>query len=245
MLPVGPLMIEHRLIERMIALLDNHVKTASSLALLDLTLIDKGIDFLRSYADRCHHGKEEDILFKALEQKKLTAGEQKIFDELVEEHAVARATVKSIAAARDRAMTGDAAAFDEIAQLVKKIGTLYPAHIEKEDKRFFLPIMEHFTKQEQDEMLAQFDEFDRQLIHEKYQNIVVQLENNAVSGTQETAVESEAAVYVCSVCGYRYDPSIGDSKHGIAGGTPFEALPDDWVCPLCGAPKTLFVKDEA
>lgn len=41
--------------------------------------------------------------------------------------------------------------------------------------------------------------------------------------------------YECTVCGYIYDPAIGD--HGIAPGTPFENLPDDWKCPLCGVGK--------
>ncbi len=39
--------------------------------------------------------------------------------------------------------------------------------------------------------------------------------------------------YVCTSCGYIYDPSTGDPERGIAPGTPFEALPSDWVCPLC------------
>jgi len=48
--------------------------------------------------------------------------------------------------------------------------------------------------------------------------------------------------YVCTVCGYEYDPTVGDTGRDIAPGTPFEALPDDWVCPLCGAGKDLFEK---
>ena len=41
--------------------------------------------------------------------------------------------------------------------------------------------------------------------------------------------------YVCGPCGYVYDPTVGDPDSGIAPGTPFEALPEDWVCPVCGA----------
>ena len=41
--------------------------------------------------------------------------------------------------------------------------------------------------------------------------------------------------YVCIVCGYVYDPELGDDKGGISPGTPFDDLPDDWVCPVCGA----------
>ena len=46
--------------------------------------------------------------------------------------------------------------------------------------------------------------------------------------------------YVCSVCGYVYDPEKGDPADGIEAGTPFESLPDDWVCPVCGASKDQF-----
>jgi rubredoxin len=50
--------------------------------------------------------------------------------------------------------------------------------------------------------------------------------------------------YECLVCGYIYDPKIGDSTAGIPPGVEFDALPDDWVCPECGAGKDQFVKVE-
>jgi len=46
----------------------------------------------------------------------------------------------------------------------------------------------------------------------------------------------------CVICGYVYDPAKGDREGGIKPGTPFEELPDDWVCPDCGAPKSEFEK---
>jgi rubredoxin len=46
--------------------------------------------------------------------------------------------------------------------------------------------------------------------------------------------------YVCGVCGYVYDPAIGDKDGGIPAGTAFEDLPDDWSCPVCGASKDEF-----
>ncbi len=48
--------------------------------------------------------------------------------------------------------------------------------------------------------------------------------------------------YVCTLCGYEYAPAIGDPDNGIAPGTAFEDLPEDWVCPLCGASKSDFEK---
>ena len=50
------------------------------------------------------------------------------------------------------------------------------------------------------------------------------------------------AKYECDVCGYIYDPEQGDPDNDVASGTPFEALPDDWVCPDCGADKSQFTK---
>jgi rubredoxin len=46
--------------------------------------------------------------------------------------------------------------------------------------------------------------------------------------------------YVCSVCGYIYDPEQGDPDGGIESGTAFEDIPNDWVCPVCGSAKTDF-----
>jgi rubredoxin len=48
--------------------------------------------------------------------------------------------------------------------------------------------------------------------------------------------------YRCTVCGYVYDPQLGDSDGGIKPGTPFEQLPDGWSCPVCGAGKSDFEK---
>jgi rubredoxin len=46
--------------------------------------------------------------------------------------------------------------------------------------------------------------------------------------------------YECGICGYIYNPAVGDAQGGIAPGTSFEDLPDDWECPVCGAPKSEF-----
>jgi len=54
----------------------------------------------------------------------------------------------------------------------------------------------------------------------------------------------QMAKYECNVCGYVYDPEIGDPESGISPGTPFEELPEDWVCPVCGASKDEFEKVE-
>ncbi len=49
--------------------------------------------------------------------------------------------------------------------------------------------------------------------------------------------------YVCEPCGYVYDPADGDPDNGVEPGTPFDKLPEDWVCPVCGATQDMFVKE--
>ena len=50
--------------------------------------------------------------------------------------------------------------------------------------------------------------------------------------------------YVCNICGYVYDPAVGDPENGVKAGTPFENLPDTWTCPVCGASKGDFSPEE-
>ena len=54
--------------------------------------------------------------------------------------------------------------------------------------------------------------------------------------------EIKAASYRCTICEYVYDPAAGDPANGVKPGTPFEEIPDTWVCPICGAPKSEFEK---
>ncbi len=50
--------------------------------------------------------------------------------------------------------------------------------------------------------------------------------------------------WLCTVCGYIYDPATGDPENGVAPGTGFEDIPEAWVCPECGVPKSDFLKVE-
>jgi rubredoxin len=59
-----------------------------------------------------------------------------------------------------------------------------------------------------------------------------------------TLMEDSMDKYVCTVCGYVYDPEAGDPDNGIEPGTTFEDLPDDWECPVCGASKDDFEKED-
>lgn len=49
--------------------------------------------------------------------------------------------------------------------------------------------------------------------------------------------------YVCTACGYVYDPKLGDVDNGVAPGTSFDDIPDEWVCPVCGVGKDMFEEE--
>ncbi len=177
MMPAGPLMIEHRLIERMVGLLKIQKKNIEQNNKADVIFLCRAVDFFRSYADRCHHGKEEDILFKALAEKRISEGHAVILDELLKEHVNARKIVGRLAGAVDGYHNGGLAkSLEDIKECLGELTQLYPAHIEKEDKHFFLPCMDYFSKQERDSMLERFWKFDQQLIHEKYKKVVEEFE---------------------------------------------------------------------
>ena len=172
MKPIGPLMIEHRLIERMVRVMGGEIRKMSGTRKVDAVFIDTCVDFFRTYADRTHHGKEEDILFRDLARKKLSAEHKKVMDELVEEHVYARSVVGKLNEARSRHLRGDATALEDALNCLETLIKLYPAHIEKEDKHFFFPCLDYFSREEQDVMLGEFWEFDRKMIHEKYRRVV-------------------------------------------------------------------------
>jgi hemerythrin-like domain-containing protein len=178
MLPAGPLMIEHRLIERMVAVLEAERKRMDRTNEIDPDFLLNAADFFRTYADHCHHGKEEDILFVELGGKKLEKEHQRIMEELTEEHITARNNVRLLTATSERYAVVDAAAAGEILEIVQTLVLLYPSHIEKEDKHFFIPIMEYFSRKEQMDMLHRFWEFDEKLIHRVYGDVVEKFELN-------------------------------------------------------------------
>ena len=89
---------------------------------------------------------------------------------------MARKMVSRLVDARDNYHTDDKTSLKTIVKCLEDIAGFYPAHIEKEDKHFFYPCLEYFNKEEQDAMLQEFWEFDRKLIHEKYQRTVDELE---------------------------------------------------------------------
>jgi hemerythrin-like domain-containing protein len=172
-------MWEHRLIERMLRSFESEISKINEQKKVNPLFVDTAVDFIRIYADRLHHGKEEDILFRDLMKKKLSPEHARIIDELMEDHRYARKTTGMLVDAKERYLKGENTV-EEVITLMKELARFYPVHIEKEDKHFFFPCQEYFSKEELDKMLAEFYEFDRKMIHEKYEKIVITMETQSL-----------------------------------------------------------------
>lgn len=166
-------MIEHRLIEKMITVIAREVAQFKRGKEPLPIFIDTMVDFIRTYADRTHHGKEEEIMFKTLAEKEMKPEDTRVMLELIEEHKTGRTTVRAIVDSYKKFT--EAEKQDDLNSIIKGMEFLtqfYPTHIAKEDKVFFPASLQYLKKEERQLMLAQFYEFDRQMIHEKYRAVV-------------------------------------------------------------------------
>ena len=172
----APLMMEHRLIEKMLNVIQKKVESVEKTQSLDPYFVDIAVDFLRVYADRTHHGKEEEIMFRALREKRLSDEDRQMMDELIADHIFSRNTTKVLVEANARYRQGEPQAIGQIITCLKTMVDFYPKHIQKEDASFFPASRNYFSEEEDQAMLAEFWEFDRKLIHEKYNAVLKDFE---------------------------------------------------------------------
>lgn len=186
MKPFGPLMKEHRRIGRMVALMKKQMEDLKSQKEVDKVFLDRfirdSVDFFKIYADRTHHGKEEDILFERLKAKNLSQDHRQTMDELTAQHVSARKSVSTLKE-QMRLYAGSQETGDKhLQEVIRELDflvNLYPGHIDKEDNHFFRPVMDYFSEDEQEKMLGDFFAFDRDMVHEKYEKVVAYYENNS------------------------------------------------------------------
>ncbi|MCX6771903.1 MAG: hemerythrin domain-containing protein [Candidatus Micrarchaeota archaeon] len=170
------LMAEHRVIERMVALMKKELGNEALSSSANQAFIYAAVDFFKNYADTTHHGKEEGILFKSLEAKPLSPEHRSVMDQLVNEHRIAREEVKGLYESAQRYERGDLDAIAHISAHLKRLTDLYPPHIALEDRHFFLPAMEYFSPEERGQMLDDAYDHDADMAHRKYVDMVLRYE---------------------------------------------------------------------
>jgi len=171
MKPRGPLIIEHRLMEKMFGLSQKEVLKMKNDKVVDTLFVDTIVDFIRTYADRTHHGKEKDILFAKLITKDLNEKDTTMMNDLINDHRYARSLVGDLLDSKTKYISGDKSCLPIIIEKLETLINFYPGHIRKEDREFFPNTELYFTKEKLDNILSEFWEFDRKMIHEKYQKV--------------------------------------------------------------------------
>jgi hemerythrin-like domain-containing protein len=167
MKPRGPLMTEHRLIEKVLKIAAQKASTITKNN-YDPILIDIIVDFIKTYADRTHHGKEEDILFSELAKKNMDSDNTRIMNELIDEHRQARSKVQEIAGFNELYKKGNTSVVENIKNIIGWLNEFYTVHIKKEDDVFFPNTEKYFSNGELEAIITSFNDFDRMMIHEKY-----------------------------------------------------------------------------
>jgi len=174
---------EHRLIKRMIDVLENAAETLEKGETVKPAVFEQATDFIRNFADRFHHAKEEEILFKEMVKKGMPEKDSPIEAMLIE-HEQGREFVKGVIKANDDFKKGNERAIKEIIRNAKGYIGLLREHIDKEDNILY-PLAERmFTEQEKDKLIDKFKKAELRKGGEaavsKYKDTLVRLENNKI-----------------------------------------------------------------
>lgn len=173
-----PMVEEHKLILRMIALVENRAAAVEQGRCRDWRFFLDAVDFIRNYADRYHHAKEEDVLFVALVDNGMPAKQSPI-EAMHIEHDRGRAHVRAMEAAAQAALSGDEGRLAELVANARDYAALLRGHIDKEDNILY-PLAERVLPEAvRPEMLNGYAAADARMagLEERYRAMVERYES--------------------------------------------------------------------
>lgn len=176
------MMDEHLLILRMLTLVEQNVAALEQCRFRNWQFFLDAVDFIRNYADRFHHAKEEDVLFEALVRNGMPARQSPI-EAMRIEHEQGRAHVRALEEAAHQALAGDAAMIQVIAEHAKGYTQLLRSHIDKEDHILY-PLAERILPQEvRAAMLTAYRQAEASTpgLEAKYQELVARYERQVAA----------------------------------------------------------------
>jgi hemerythrin-like domain-containing protein len=177
MKPTDDLMNEHRVIERMLGVMSKAADRIESDGEVDKTLFVGAADFLRNFADMCHHGKEEKLLFKKMVERGLPS-ESGPISVMLHEHEDGRAHVRAITKLAEKSVDGYV--MKELVNHTRAYVGLLSQHIQKEDNVLYPLANEMLTPADQKEMETGFAEVEEKVmgpgVHEKYHQMLEEWE---------------------------------------------------------------------
>ena len=173
------LMNEHRAVERVLKVLDRSANQLDAGEAVPASLFEDSVDFLRNFADKCHHGKEETALFPALARAGVPV-EQGPIGVMLAEHEQGRSYIRAMAEALEGYKRGDPAARSRLAESARGYAALLAQHIRKEDTVLF-PIADRvLSDATQQDLVAEFDRIESEHIgpgvHEHYHQMIDELD---------------------------------------------------------------------
>jgi hemerythrin-like domain-containing protein len=168
--PTEMLEAEHRVIAKVIGAVPVLADQRDAGQAVDLDLLGGIVEFMRTFADQCHHGKEELLLFPALGRKGVPLQGCPV-GALTAEHARGRALVKELADAVDAQQEGEPSAKETVIGALRGIAALYPNHIWKEDYLLFPMTNKVLNVEEQQLLSGEFQKVDERIGLSQYQRL--------------------------------------------------------------------------
>ncbi|GAB4370887.1 MAG: hemerythrin domain-containing protein [Calditrichia bacterium] len=170
---------EHRLIERMLEVLVKAIQKLEEGEAIPAELFLKAVDFIRHFADQCHHAKEENVLFKLMEERGIPR-EGGPVGVMLTEHVFGRNYNKGLEEAAHRYQKGEVEAKSDIIKYAQNYVELLSQHIHKEDNILYPMGNRVFSEEDQNFLLEEFERVEKEEIgagvHEKYKRMVEELE---------------------------------------------------------------------
>lgn len=170
---------EHELIQRMIAILQKAADAVEKDNQLSLLPFEQAVDFIKAFADKCHHSKEENILFKLMEQKGMPVNGGPI-GAMLHEHQLARNCTAALSAALEKARAGDHAAIAAIIENARYYADLLGNHIAKENNILYPMGNQIFSEIDQNYLHTEFGKVNKEIgedVHQRFHRMVEQLES--------------------------------------------------------------------
>lgn len=172
------LVAEHQAIKLMLSILEQICQRLESGRDVDTQHLERILEFIKVFADKCHHGKEEDLLFPALEEFGIPRAGGPIGVMLVE-HDTGRNYVRGMTEAVARYKAGDRQAAAQLVENARNYISLLTQHIAKEDNILYPMGDAHLTEKKQEKLLAEFERIERERIgvgkHEEFHQLLEHL----------------------------------------------------------------------
>ncbi len=175
--PIEQLMDEHRVIERAADILERILDNAKKSGELDINDLSSLIDFIKTFADKCHHGKEEGVLFPSMVEKGVPK-EGGPIGVMLEEHDIGRDAVKRMSEAVKMIRNNEEGALNLLDKAVMDYTYLIRNHIQKEDSILFPMARNIYNESELIRIQERFNEVEGRLgegVHEKYEELIHKL----------------------------------------------------------------------